>query len=133
MEQLNIKSIFSISNEDLKKIQLRAADKLNELFILKNIKNFKYEVEKFEGVRGYYLDRFNLVISYYFDYLNYFISIHLYYDQMEYYISKNGKILKECNLEDYTEDENEMADTFIKYLKKDLNKLKIPIIGQNGA
>jgi hypothetical protein len=45
---------------------------------------------------------------------------------LEYFILTNSKTVGKCNLEDYTEDENEMILTFIKYLKKDLVKLEIP-------
>jgi hypothetical protein len=99
---------------------------LENIFSKVDIINFENNSYLFQGVRGRFEGIDNYSICFKFGYNGFIFEFDLAYDQLEYYISKNGKLLKECNLEDYTEDENEMANTFIKYLKKDLNKLKIP-------
>ncbi|MEO8255583.1 MAG: hypothetical protein ABI554_14485, partial [Flavobacterium sp.] len=55
---------------------------------------------------------------------DYLFEFNLAYDQLEYYISKNNELLKECNLEDFWEDKI-LIEKFITYLKKDLKKLNV--------
>lgn len=110
-------------NSDMQVICVLALEKI---FIDNEIKCFKNESYLFKGVRGkfYCLDNYSMYFT--FEYFSFFFEFYLIYDQLEYYISKENSILKECNLEDYTEDIDEMVETFIKYLVNDLRKLSIP-------
>lgn len=91
--------------------------------------NFNYEIGI--GERGHFNEKENYLFSIKFNYMrNYCFEFYLFYDQLEYFIVKESKIIKSCNLEDYTENIYEMVETFIKYLVRDLEKLKIPY--QNG-
>lgn len=128
MEQSNINNSFNISSQkvDVKSIQLSSIEILNKLFIKELMNDFNSEIEGFTGVRGSYEDKPNIVLSFCFNYfIKYRFDIYLYYDQLEYYISKEGKTIKKCNLEDFWE-EKIMIEKFITYLKTDLKMLEIP-------
>ncbi|MGB3344904.1 MAG: hypothetical protein WBA61_13435 [Aequorivita sp.] len=103
-----------------------ALQKINDIFISQFILNLHFNHEIGIGERGNYDGIENHLFSIKFDYIkNYHINFFLYYDQLEYYISKNNKTLKECNLEDFWED-NIMIEKFLNYLKTDMKKLGIP-------
>jgi hypothetical protein len=98
---------------------------LDELFINNSITNLVVKSYLFEGVRGKFDKLENYCICFDFTYFDYSIEFDLSYDQLEYYITKKDKLLKERNLEDFWEDKI-MIEKFIIYLKKDLVKLEIP-------
>ncbi|RTY85519.1 hypothetical protein [Flavobacterium sp. RSP15] len=111
----------------IKSIQKLTFETLDKLFQEHNISNIKIEYEIGTGERGNYEDEENHLLKINFDYIDlYTFEFYLYYDQLEFYILKNLEIVGKCNLEDYTEDENEMVATFIKYLKRTLIKLEVP-------
>jgi hypothetical protein len=118
--------MFSIlKNVNCIKIQILALDKLENLFYLENIKNIKNEDYFFIGNRGSFDGKENYTIKITLFYFNYNFEFYLSYDQLEYYITKDGKKLKECNLEDFWEEDIHI-EKFINYLKKDLKSLDIP-------
>lgn len=98
---------------------------LDELFINNSITDLVVKSYFFEGVRGKFDKLENYCICFDFIYFDYSIEFDLSYDQLEYYITKKDKLLKERNLEDFWEDKI-MIEKFIIYLKKDLVKLEIP-------
>ncbi|MBT0552590.1 hypothetical protein [Riemerella anatipestifer] len=127
MEQSNTNIYFKIISDkvDVKELQTLAMINLKKVFYEENIIDYYTEIEKFIGVRGIYTDKENVVISHVFSYYNFNIEIYLYYDQLEYYISKNNKILKKCLLEDFWTIEIHVSK-FIVNLKSDLTLLNIP-------
>lgn len=125
-------SVLQSNQEYNSQLQINCINSLDKIFIQNQILNFKENSYFFVGVRGKYDGKTNYSICFEFNYFDYFIEFYIIYDQLEYYISKNGRLLKECNLEDFWEDKI-MIEKFIAYLKKDLNKLKISIIGQIGV
>lgn len=111
----------------IKPIQLLACKELDLIFQEFNISNIQIESEIGIGERGVYENKENYLLKLKFSYANsYIFEFYFYYDQLEYYIIKNSKTLGKCNLEDYTDEVNEMVFIFMKYLKKDLIKLNIP-------
>lgn len=128
MEQSNTNIYFKIISDtvDIKELQTLAMINLKKIFYEENIIDYYVEIEKFIGVRGIYTDKENVVISHVFSYYNFNIEIYLYYDQLEYYISKNNKVLKKCLLEDFWTIEIHVSK-FIENLKNDLTLLNIPV------
>lgn len=108
-------------------IQILILEALDLLFQQNDISNVQIEHTIGIGERGDYENEENHLLKISLNYTDFYVfEFYLYYDQLEYYIYKNSKIVGKCNLEDYTTNEDEMAYTFIKYLRKDLSKLKIP-------
>ena len=131
MGQIGKKILETINYSDTKlelvNLQVLSMKEIDSIFVEDEIQNIQCEADYGIGERGYYEGKDNLLVKVSFRYFRDFcFEFYLYYDQLEYYVFTNSKILKKCNLEDFTEDEKEMTSVFIKYLKKDLNKLKIP-------
>jgi hypothetical protein len=120
-----IKLLDFINLNKIKGLQLEAIDSINSLFIKDYLSQLKFEYDFFEGVRGEFEDKLNSCVSILFIYSEFTFNIHLYYDQLEYYIKKGDKNIKSCILEDYTDDYKEMSLTFRKYLEKDMLDLNI--------
>lgn len=125
--------IINIIRENIKteifirSIQLLTIETLDLIFQEYNMSNIHIGYEIGIGERGIYENEENHLLKINFEYINlYVFQFYLYYDQLEYYIFNNSKIVGKCNLEDYTENEEEMIFTFVKYLRKDLVKLNIP-------
>jgi hypothetical protein len=111
--------------DNLKEIQLLVLANLELIFSDELISDFQCEVFNGKGERGNYYGKLNKLLNLNFIFFEFNFEFYLFYDQLEYYILKNKKVIKSCNLEDYTADEEEMSNTFIKYLKNDMKKLKI--------
>lgn len=118
-------SVLDYSKVNNSQLQIDCISLLNKLFINNSITNIAVKSYFFEGVRGKFDKLENYCICFDFTYFDYSIEFDLSYDQLEYYISKEGKTIKECNLEDFWVDDI-MIKKYINYLKKDLKKLKIP-------
>lgn len=117
-------SVLDYNKVNNSQLQIDCILLLDKLFISNRITNFVIKSYFFEGVRGKYYKLENYNICFDFVYFDYSIEFNLSYDQLEYYISEEGKTIKECNLEDFWEDKI-MIKKFITYLKKDLKKLEI--------
>lgn len=120
--------ILSVLNNDKNKnsqLQTNCIMQLDKLFIESEINDAIVESYFFEGVRGKYDKLENYCICFHFNYFNHSFEFELSYDQLEYYITNEEKLLKECNLEDFWEDKI-MIEKFIIHLKKDLAILEIP-------
>lgn len=107
------------------RLQEFTLSKLDYIFNSKHIQNLTFSTEIGIGERGQFEGIENLMILIVFDY-TYHFEFALYYDQLEYFIFNKEIILKKCTLEDYIEDSNEIVETFIKYLIRDIEKLSIP-------
>lgn len=121
-----ISSVLKYRKEYNSTLQVKCVKALENIFIENEIKFFKNKSYLFKGVRGKFEGADNYSIYFTFEYCGFFIEFDLAYDQLEFYILKENKILKECNLEDYTEIIEEMVETFIKYLVRDMEILNIP-------
>jgi hypothetical protein len=120
-----IMNIKEYSNYNLIDFQRKTVDKIESIFEISKINNLKINITTGVGVRGNYEGIENNQFEIFFTYFNYYIECYLSYDQLEYYIFKDGKKLKECNLEDFWEEDIHI-EKFINNLKKDLKKLNIP-------
>ncbi|MFB9109795.1 hypothetical protein [Flavobacterium gyeonganense] len=120
-----ISSVLDSNKVSNSQLQIDCILLLNELFINDSITNLVVKSYFFEGVRGEFYKLENYCICFDFTYFDYSIEFDLSYDQLEYYITKKDKLIKERNLEDFWGDKI-MIEKFIIYLKKDLVKLEIP-------
>ncbi len=120
-----ISSVLNNNENQKSKLQLDCISFLIQTFISIEIKNLIIKNYFFKGVRGRFDGLNNYCISFDFIYFDYLFEFNLAFDQLEYYISKQGGTIKECNLEDFWEDKI-MIEKFITYLKNDLKKLEIP-------
>lgn len=118
-------SILKGKKEDVSALQLNCLNKIHYIFIEEKLNNLIVDNYYFIGVRGNYEGKENYCLHFSFNYYSYYIEFYLCYDQLEYYISKENRTLKECNLEDFWKDDI-MVNKFIDYLKRDLKKLNIP-------
>jgi hypothetical protein len=100
-------------NYNLISFQKRTLDLITSIFKKSEISNLKINYIEGKGVRGKYEDLENNQLELYFYYFNYNFEFFLSFDQLEYYIFKDGKKLKECNLEDFWE-EDVHIEKFIK-------------------
>ncbi len=121
-----ISSALNSNINNNSKLQTTCIHKLETVFLQNEICEFKDNSYFFQGIRGNFEGMTNYSVNFQFKYFNWNFEFSLSYDQLEYYILRNENILKRCNLEDYTSDEEEMIGTFIKYLKKDMEELDIP-------
>ena len=117
--------ILKGKREDVSILQLDCLKKIQDMFKEEKINNLIVDNYYFIGVRGDFVGKENYSIHFSFNYYEYGFEFYLCYDQLEFYISENNKILKECNLEDFWED-NIMIEKFLNYLKTDMKKLGIP-------
>lgn len=123
-----LNSVLNYNEDENSQLQIDCVSFLNDVFTSIDIKNLIIKNYSFKGVRGGFDGLDNYSISFEFNYYDYLFEFNLAYDQLEYYISKSNKLLKECNLEDFWEDKI-LIEKFITYLKKDLKKLNIlPLI-----
>lgn len=120
-----ISSVLNNYENQNSQLQIDCISFLDNIFINIEIKNLIVKNYLFKGVRGKFDGLNNYCISFDFNYFGYLFEFNLAFDQLEYYISKEGKTIKECNLEDFWE-EKIMIEKFITYLKTDLKKLEIP-------
>ncbi len=120
-----IKIALKENEADNSQLQVSCINELDGIFFHDKIQSFNEKNYFFNGVRGKYDGIKNYSICFEFDYCDFFFEFYLSYDQLEFYISKDGKIIRECNLEDFWEDRI-MIEKFITYLKKDLKRLEIP-------
>ena len=114
--KLNLILISSLQKEIIENITL----------LFKNIKlnTIAIDSEMNTGAHGIYENQNTYLIKINMRFMNFIIDFFIDYDQLEYYISLNGKITKQCNLECYFEDKI-IIEKFINYLKKDLENLGI--------
>ncbi|WP_306350834.1 hypothetical protein [Flavobacterium sp. '19STA2R22 D10 B1'] len=122
-----INTVFNQEVGIKSKLQNDCVVLLYKIFIEERIYNLSVRSYKFLGVRGKYEGKINYSICFDFDYFEHSIEFNLSYDQLEFYITKNDKLLKQCNLEDFWED-NLMIKKFINILKKELENLRIPFM-----
>ncbi|TDS55235.1 hypothetical protein [Myroides indicus] len=109
---------------ELFKLQILCLERLSNLFCVDKIECFSYRTIMYEGLFGKYLGKPVTSLQIKFEYLDFLFEFYLAYNQLEYYILKEGKIIKECNLEDFYEDDI-LVQKFIKYLADDLKDLKL--------
>lgn len=105
--------------------QFETINYIEKIFYVKEILQFKNKSYLFKGVRGKYDGLNNLALYFTFTYFDFDFEFIISYDQLEYYILRENSILKKCNLEDYTNNENEIILKFIEYLTTDLKSLEI--------
>jgi hypothetical protein len=117
-------SVLDYNNNQNSQLQIDCVSFLNNIFLNIEIKNLIIKNYLFKGVRGKFDGLNNYSLSFDFNYFDYYFEFNLSFDQLEYYISKDDELLKECNLEDFWEDKI-LIEKFITYLKKDLKKLEI--------
>lgn len=121
--------VLADNRQDVSEMQLNCLKRIYFLFE-KDIWNLIVDNYYFTGVRGKYDVKENYCLHFKFCYYEYDFEFYLCYDQLEFYITKEKKILKECNLEDFWKD-TIMIEKFINYLKNSMMKLNIPY--QNKA
>lgn len=121
-----ISQVLKDNNENNSELQIKSVMYLEKIFDLSEIKNLEIKNYYFIGTRGKFNGIENYSLFFNFNYYKCFFEFYLSYDQLEYYILRNNKILKRCNLEDYTENVDEMSETYMNYLKRDMKKLNLP-------
>ncbi|TBX68334.1 hypothetical protein EZL74_08465 [Flavobacterium silvisoli] len=110
--KLNNKNVIQFQKEVLREIEI--------IFSNKEISNFRMEEHKNKGVRGKYEDNLNLMIVFYFKYKSLNFEFYIHYDQLEFYILIDTKVIRSFIIEDFDEDKK-----MIGIFKEELNKALI--------
>lgn len=98
----------------------------NITFLLKDLElnNLDIDSELGFGAHGNYEGKQTYLIKINISFSSFKIDFFIDYDQLEYYISLNEKIIKKCILENYINNVLIIED-YLAYLKQDLEKLNI--------
>lgn len=109
-------------NKNLSSLQVKCLNDLANIFDESQIEGFSYEDYFYDGTFGKYQGKGIYAVDIKLRYKFYDFEFIITYNQLEYYISNKGKIIFECNLEDFWED-----DIFLKkylgFLQADLKKI----------
>ena len=109
--------------ESVSEVQRDCIEQLNSIFVAARIENLLIKNYFFLGVRGSYLDKPNYCLNFKFNYCGFVFEFFIMYDQLEFYIIKDAKTVKECNIEDFNLET--MIPQFISYLRKSVKKFEI--------
>lgn len=113
----------SVNSRKLNSLQNIAIDGLELIYTDYGFKSFEFREHNNIGVRGHYLDKLNFTLELLFINSKYKLQFLLSYDQLEYYLINNcDRIIKECVIEDFYEEE-EMIKIFFNFLNEDLQKM----------
>lgn len=118
---MNLVSILN-GNKNISSLQIICIKGLVEIFDESRIEEFSYEDYFYDGTFGQYQGKEVYAVDIKFRYKFYDFEFILAYNQLEYFISRESKIIFECNLEDFWE-ENVLAEKYLNFLRIDLNKI----------
>lgn len=98
----------------------------NIAFLLKDVElnNLEIDSELGIGAHGNYVGAQTYLIKIDISFLSFEIDFFVDYDQLEYYIYSDKKIIKQCILENYINNEL-IVENYIAYLHNDLKKIRI--------
>lgn len=117
-----IKEIIGDSS-DVLEVQVDCLVRLKLFFQDIEVQSLQVDNFYYTGVRGKYYEQTQYCLHFCFNSINYNFEFYLHYDQLEFYITKNHKIIKKCILEDFWEPEV-MVTKFFDYLQRCVDKLK---------
>lgn len=121
---MTLEDVLSTNPESNSQLQINCIKKLQEILIEDYVENIIIDNQFHIGVRGDYEGKPNYMMYFRFTYMDYLFEFYLAYDQLEFYIAKDGKLAKECNLEDFWDDET-LLSKFINYFIKGIDALNI--------
>lgn len=128
MGQIIFKSdlIFNKLNSNLiSDLQKKIINSIVLFFSNIEIDNINIDSESSIGAHGEYESKETYLVKTNIRIDDFIIDFYIDYDQIEYYVTSNEKIIVRCVLERYFEDKI-MAEKFNTYLKNDLKKIQIP-------
>lgn len=109
-------------NKNLSSLQIKCIQELTKIFDQLYIKNFSFLDYFYNGTFGKYQGKEVYTVEVKFLYKLYCFKFIIAYNQLEYYISKDEKIIFECNLEDFWREEV-FLKKYLDFLQKDLEKI----------
>ena len=110
-------------NNDVIEIQIDCLHRLELFFQSLGVKDLQVDNYYFSGVRGDYNEQIKYCLHFNFNSLSHNFEFYIDYDQLEFYISKNGKMVKECLLEDFWPPEI-LVTKFLSYLQHCVSELR---------